>query len=331
VDEQLRRKMEVSEGQAKYDAATKRVLSEKSVLAYILKRCTPEFADVDETEIRDCIEGDPIISGSGVEPDMTRIPGGDAIQGMNTESVLQREGTVKFDILFQARVPGTNERVGLIINLEAQLNTAMRYPLVKRGQYYVSRLISAQKEQIFRGDHYEKLRKVYSIWICPNPEKQEENSIVEYSINEKVLCGESRVKKSDYDLQTILMIFLATKENESEDNELLKFLEVLLSSGRTAEEKERIFGEELSFSMNDELKDEVDHMCNLSDLVIEQGLEKGEENAKFKYVEHMLKMNRDEKDIMTCYPEPITTEYVNRVRESMKMAEKPVNGAVFKA
>ena len=60
----------------------------------------------------------------------------------------------------------------LIINVEAQkrLNpkkkTGDTYPLLKRAVYYASRLISSQKGTEFTNSDYDKIKKVYTIWIC---------------------------------------------------------------------------------------------------------------------------------------------------------------------
>lgn len=42
----------------------------------------------------------------------------------------------------------------------------MVYPLIKSALYYCARLISSQLNTVFTGSHYEKIQKVYSIWIC---------------------------------------------------------------------------------------------------------------------------------------------------------------------
>lgn len=54
-------------------------------------------------------------------------------------------------------------------------------------------MISAQYGTEFTEAHYEKIKKVYSIWICMNPPKNRENSITSYLISEKNLIGD--VKK----------------------------------------------------------------------------------------------------------------------------------------
>ncbi len=54
--------------------------------------------------------------------------------------------------------------IRLIINIEAQNDFYPGYPLIKRGIYYCSRMISAQYGTEFKNSHYENIKKVYSIW-----------------------------------------------------------------------------------------------------------------------------------------------------------------------
>ena len=85
-----------------------------------------------------------------------------------------------FDILFHAKAPDTDDLITLIINVEAQKSLSPKnnegkiYPLMKRAVYYISRLISSQKETEFTGSDYGKIKKVYSIWnLYGKPRRKE--------------------------------------------------------------------------------------------------------------------------------------------------------------
>ena len=41
--------------------------------------------------------------------------------------------------------------------------------------------------------YYDKLKKVYSIWICQDVLKEREHSIISYDIREHVLFGDQRL------------------------------------------------------------------------------------------------------------------------------------------
>ncbi len=109
--------LHATDDSAGYDAACKRVLSEKAILARIMKACMDEYKNCDVNEIgAKYIEGQPQVSAVPVLPDK----GGTIISGMDTEDKSVREGTVTYDIRFRAIVPGSGEIISLIVNVEAQ-------------------------------------------------------------------------------------------------------------------------------------------------------------------------------------------------------------------
>ena len=167
---------------AGYDAACKRVLSEKAILARIMKACLAEYRDCPVRDIEEkYIEGQPQVSSVPVLPDEE----GSVISGLDTEDKSVHEGMVTYDIRFRAIAPDSGELIGLIVNVEAQNNFYPGYPLTKRGVYYCSRMISSQYGREFTGSHYEKLKKVYSSWICMNPPRRRENTITRYHLTEE--------------------------------------------------------------------------------------------------------------------------------------------------
>ena len=173
---------------AAYDNACKKLLSEKIILAWIMKSCLPEYRDCTVQEIAEkYIEGEPQISKIAVHQD-------------------------------------------------EQLETA---PMIKRSIYYCSRMISSQYGTEFTNSHYEKIKKVYSIFICIDSPQYRKNTINYYSLQEQNIVGNVQEKKENYDLITAIIICLGDKKHEA-DSGILKLLEVLFSSKRGAEEKKQI-------------------------------------------------------------------------------------------
>ena len=258
---------------AAYDAACKRVLAEKIILAWVMKHCLVEFHDCEVTEIAEkFIEGTPQVGEIPVMPDETnQTP---RIGQTGVEDKTLTEGTIYYDIRFDALAPVSGELIGLIINLEAQNKYDPGYPLTKRGIYYCSRMISAQYGTVFTKAHYEKLKKVYSIWICTNPPRSRENTITRYHIHEENLVGNVREKEQNYDLMSVIMVCLGRPESENYSG-VLKLLGVLLSQKMAYTEKQRILEEDFSIPMKKELESEVSSMCNLSDGVEARGIAKG--------------------------------------------------------
>ena len=257
---------------AQYDAACKRLLSEKSVLAWILKDCVEEFRDVDPAEIAArYIEGTPQIGEVPVLPGQTNAS---KIRGATNEDASQSEGTVRYDIRFLAAVPGSREHLELIINVEAQNAYYPGYPLITRALYYCARLLSAQYGVEFSGGAYQKIKKVYSIWICMNPPVQRQNTITRYGLRENSLVGTVREDRAHYDLLTAVMVCLG-KEDLPSPARVLRLLNVLLRSDRDPADKKKVMQEEFGLPMTEGMQSEVSLMCNLSKGILDDGIQIG--------------------------------------------------------
>lgn len=198
------------------------------------------------------------------------------VQGMGNEDISQNEGTVYYDVRFNAIVPSTEEHgnIKLIINAEAQNRFKPKYPLTKRAVYYGSRLISAQNGTVFTKSDYQKLRKVYSIWICVNPAKKFRNTITRYSLKPEAIIGNAVEAPENYDLINIVMVCLGKME-EWNDNNLIKFLGVLFQNELSAREKKDILERDFDIPMTETFESEVDDMCNLSQGVAEKAMQQG--------------------------------------------------------
>ena len=198
------------------------------------------------------------------------------VQGMGNEDISQNEGTVYYDVRFNAIAPSIEEHgnIRLIINAEAQNRFKPKYPLTKRAVYYGSRLISAQNGTVFTKSDYQKLCKVYSIWICVNPAKKFRNTITRYSLKPETIIGNAVEAPENYDLINIVMVCLGKME-EWNDNNLIKFLGVLFQNELSAREKKDILERDFNIPMTETFESEVDDMCNLSQGVAEEAMQQG--------------------------------------------------------
>lgn len=255
-----------------------------------MKACLEEYKDCDVDEIAEkYIEGTPEVSAVPVMPDEE----GGMIQGMDTVDKSVREGVVTYDIRFRAIVPGTDERITLIINVEAQYDFNPGYPLIMRGIYYCCRMISAQHEREFSGSHYEKLKKVYSIWICMKPSENRKNTIARYRLTEENLVGEAAEPTAHYDLLSVIMLCLGDSKSEDYDG-VLRMLDVLLVSDKSEAEKRRILQDEFHIQMTRTMDEELTAMCNLSQGIEDRGFAKGraasERDTRMIALEGFIKM-----------------------------------------
>ena len=299
--------------EVRYDRAAKKLLANKLVLAHILKDCVKEYQACSIMDIaQKYIEGEPEVGTTGVYMDDSNSPeqpdikpeamraqatGVQAtntqaikaqmmniqpmkVQGVNNEDISQHEGAVYYDVRFNAIAPSTEEHgnIRLIINAEAQNRFKSKYPLTKRAVYYGSRLISAQNGMVFTKSDYQKLRKVYSIWICVNPVKKFRNTITRYSLKPETIIGNAVEAPENYDLINIVMVCLGKME-EWNDNNLIKFLGVLFQNELSAREKKDILERDFNIPMTETFESEVDDMCNLSQGVAEEAMQKGLEKG----------------------------------------------------
>ena len=288
----LAQSIDLTVQKAQYDAACKRVLAEKIILAWIMKHTMKEYADYEVQEIVErFIVGEPKVAETKVLPDETNAP---RVTGTGVEDTTVTEGSITYDIQFRAIVPDTDEIVQMIINVEAQNDFYPGYPIIKRGIYYCARMISSQYGTVFTKSHYEKIQKVYSVWICMNPPKERNHTVTGYSLTETQYVGNVKEKEEYYDLMNAVMICLGNREDEAE-NDLLRMLDVLLSTEKPGDEKRAILENEFQIPMTEKMEMEVESMCNLSDGVEQKGIQKGiaigiEQNT-LDVVRNMLKEN----------------------------------------
>ena len=94
---------------AAYDAACKRLLANKVILAWIMKSCMEEYEAHSINEIAErYIEGIPQIAEAAVNPDEDGYEGSEQIRGAKNEDSTIQEGTITYDIRFwqSFREPG---------------------------------------------------------------------------------------------------------------------------------------------------------------------------------------------------------------------------------
>ena len=305
----LSKDVELLECIEKLDEVCKKILSNKIILAWIMKICMKEYKEYEIYDVASMfIEGEPEISNIFVHRDEGNYKKNvnteknnfnnkyecvdERILGSNTEDCSVTEGKVTYDIRFNAIIPKIGECIKLIINIEAQDNFYPGYPLIKRGFYYGCRMISAQYETEFRESEYGNIYKVYSIWICTNPPKYRQNTITGYSFAEENIEGNVKEKVSDYDLINIIMICLGNLKNMC-DNKLIKLLNILFSKNMSVSEKKRMLENEFDIMMSIELETEVRKMCTYGEGIAireyERGEREGKQDAMVKSIKNVMK------------------------------------------
>lgn len=96
--------------------------------------------------------------------------------------------------------------------------------------FYVSRMISSQKERDFSNSNYNDIKRVYSIWVCMN---MPENSLEHIHLVKDSIVN-FHAWKGKMDLINIVMIGLAEELPKHEEKyELHRLLGALLSQDLT--------------------------------------------------------------------------------------------------
>ena len=209
----------IENDKAQYDAYAKRILSQKIILAHILSKCIKEYKDLSPNEIVNYIEENPQID-IPIDQSLTNS----RIVGINNEDTTINEGLVRFDIVFYARIKDSLSKI--IINIEAQKKEPTSYKILNRAIFYVSRLISSQKDRDFINSNYDDIKQVYSIWICMN---KKQNSFTRYH-----LVKDDMLRPYDWkgniDLFNIVILGITNDIQDYDDNSINRLLGTLFSS-----------------------------------------------------------------------------------------------------
>ena len=314
-----------------YDANMKYLLADKQILSRILKYTVEEFQDMDIRDIIDCIGDDVEIGTKPVDAGLSNLG---RVKGTVTEDNIPGEGIIYYDIRFTARYMeeehpmdeknsmeeghSRKNEIKILINIEAQRSSdsgKLGYHLENRIIFYLSRMISAQKQTEFFHSDFDSLKKVRSIWICMDNDETED-SIEEISLNRKTVFG---IKKTSYhnDLMKGIIVNIRNGKYDGSgetikksSNALIAMLEELVSE-KNVLEKKRILSDEFGMIMTAELERRIQIMCNWSesikDMAYNNGVAKGIQKERIDAIARMIKANITKEQIVSMgYTE---TEY----------------------
>ncbi len=297
---------------AQYDTRVKRLLAQKSILAHILVKTVDEFKGMKPEDVVKYIEGEPSISVVPVEPGLANMEKTDAtgqrIVGLNTENAEINEGLVRFDIIFYVRMPSIVGRKNglsqIIVNIEAQKDEPTEYKILNRAIFYVSRLISSQKERDFVNTNYDDIKQVFSIWICMN---MDDNSLSHIHLTKDEMLKPCNWK-GNLDLLNIVLIGITNEIPEHDEKyEMHRLIGALLSSELKEQEKLDIIEHEYNIPISQEFREDVRIMCNLSTGIEERATERATKKATEK---------TSEKFILNMYKKGYTLDQIADVAET---------------
>lgn len=260
-----------------YDAACKRLLSNRLILAHILKGTVAAYGECPlEMIANEYIEpSESASTGSKNEVDATPPP---MIRGMRTEDADPHDGSVFYDVLFRASLPDVKEGIECIVNVEAQTVARPGYPLMERAQYYCARLLSSQRGTEFTHSHYEQLKKVYSIWVCTNPPRRFSGRIIRYQMapTTDTFWGRS--------LMGAAIVCVSSPGTAG-----LPGLLGTLFSDIDPLEKAALLESEYNVGMTSSMEDGVMAMCNLGQAIEDRGIARGILKSRVESIRNLMK------------------------------------------
>lgn len=156
------------------------------------------------------------------------------------------------------------------------------YKILNRAIFYVSRLISSQKERDFVNTDYDDIKQVFSIWICMN---MDDNSLSHIHMTKDEMLKPYNWK-GNLDLLNIVLIGITNEIPEHDEKyEMHRLIGALLSSELKEQEKLDIIEHEYNIPISQEFREDVRIMCNLSTGIEERATEKTSE----KFILNMYK------------------------------------------
>ena len=314
-----------------YDQAAKRIVSDRQILARIVKACVAEAAAYSEAELEKMIPADIQISTVCVDrEDAAADPG--TVRQENTEDGSVYEGTVRFDILFTLDLPDTDGPVLLIINVEVQNRTNLPYPLERRGMVYASRLVGRQ------GTDYSNCKKVYSIWIVSDPQKkEEENTMVKLVIAKQHEDSSFSAAPEAAQVAEVWFLNLGDPDDQQLNSALLKMLDTAFSSKLKAAEKQSVLQEKFGLHMTTEMTENLEEMQNMELAIEARARETGHAEGKAEgKAEGLIQMGLALKGTRRVIMEQLVPFFHGNVQEAGNVLDRyirehPEAGAYLKS
>lgn len=302
---------------ARMDGICKRLISEKAVLARLLKLTVEEYRELSVEEILDRIQRHEVLIGTEALDSVTALPG--KVIGANTE--IHEDGAfTNFDLFLQTDTP---DGAGIQLDIEIQQNESGAN-IEERGAYYEARMTSTQKGRYFMGSEYGKLVRSYSIWVVINPYAKWRGTIRQIRKVMEVVYPEGAALRPEddnpaaYDKARTVIVGLPKADLEQKHSDILNTLSVLFNKDIFAQDKEQYLTKQ-GIIINKEYIEEVNAMCSVGYAIRQEALEEGRQEGRqegcqegdqkrmMKIVSAMLETIGDSKEIARILKEDVGT------------------------
>ncbi len=249
---------DIERRRAASDSTFKYFVHKRYVLSRLLKDNLDELKDMSLDEIDKCLD-------LGED--------GDTVIGRETEYVSADEQKVILDSVFDIRVPGSGKEISVIVGVEGQNDPNPGYPLGKRAEYYLARMVSAQKGREFDGTNYSNLRKTYSIWCILDPRTSDKNTVVRYRMVPERTFGTGDREPETLDTFNVIMVNIGQYREGLPD--ALAIGSAMFSVMDNVQRRQLI-SERFNISINDEDLERLKDMNDVFQDKFDHGLRVGE-------------------------------------------------------
>lgn len=239
------------------DTNAKWLLSHRSVLAKIIQYGVSEFHGCDIYEIIDAIPQESIKMGKvTVDSDFAKLS--------SNEITRLNEKPITFDVFFR------ETKYEMMIDIEPQNNYNMCYSLIKRGIYYLARMLSSQLMPK-RSTNYDSLKKCYSIWLCFDTLFEINSEAAgEYHYGFRKISGGKTSEQDDRNSDLMeLVILRAGGSTEIKGECLLDFINSLF---RDVDKVDKYLPETEDKSI---IEEEASKMCDIVEIAKKSAREEG--------------------------------------------------------
>ena len=212
------------------DDYAKCVLADPQIMAMILQHTIPELYEIPREEIMQGIFHTVV---SLTTPELLNLK----LQPLESEDIDEHGAKIIYDIKSSVHVRGVSKT--FLLNLEAQkssLFSKLHYHLDNRVTYYLSRMISSQKNVEFIHSNYDDIKPVYSIWICMDAREQND-SIIDISLHSDIRYGHPKQNFHFDRMHGVILNIRPSISKEVSQHPLLAMLEILFSRIPTSEKK----------------------------------------------------------------------------------------------
>ncbi len=261
-----------SSGKLTEDAYAKEFFKDPYILAIVLSYTISEFKGKSYNEIA------AQICNIRLDENVTQgLLQSSDIHFSDTEDNSITDGLSRYDIVFDV-YGDISASVTLTIDLEIQKSLKASEHIIKRGVYYLSRLISRQLGEVSGAEKYGALHKVYSIWICPNKYTAQSGLSMFRFENVFSIPENFVLPNQDYNDADLLQLTLVSAGSKGENaNNLFRFLNAVFYNHKNKQHYSEILGD--FFAADDDKErhfKEVDKMSDFTANIWEEGFESGE-------------------------------------------------------